>query len=137
MKSKVNKRSRWSRKGKKKEERVPKHQRPNILFTCTKVFSLVFSLFWRDCNLVDLKRKQLVPTSFFFPSAFQPNTFLNYFLSQFPLIFFHLSQNHPNQTYHQLIITRKLEKIFECGTFDKRCLTQGISAISIILNEKS
>ena len=32
---------------------------------------------------------------------------------------------------------QKLEKSFECGAFGKSCLTQGISAISIILNEKS
>ena len=32
---------------------------------------------------------------------------------------------------------RKLEKSFECGTFRKRCMTRGISAIAIILNEKS
>ena len=31
---------------------------------------------------------------------------------------------------------QKLEKCFEYGTFGKRCLTQGISAIAIILNEK-
>ena len=31
---------------------------------------------------------------------------------------------------------QKLEKSFECGTFGKRCLTRGISAIAIILNEK-
>ena len=28
---------------------------------------------------------------------------------------------------------QKLEKNFECGTFGKRCLTRGISAILIIL----
>ena len=32
---------------------------------------------------------------------------------------------------------RKLEKSFECGTFGKRCTTREISAIAIILNEKS
>ena len=32
---------------------------------------------------------------------------------------------------------QKLEKNFECGTFVQRCLTRGISAIAIILNEKS
>ena len=32
---------------------------------------------------------------------------------------------------------QKFEKSFECGTFAKRCLTRGISAIVIILNEKS
>ena len=32
---------------------------------------------------------------------------------------------------------QKLGKTFECGTFGKRCLTQGISAIAITLNEKS
>ena len=31
---------------------------------------------------------------------------------------------------------QKLEKSFECGTFGKRCLPRGISAIAIILNEK-
>ena len=31
---------------------------------------------------------------------------------------------------------QKLEKSFESGTFGKRCLTRGISAIAIILNEK-
>ena len=32
---------------------------------------------------------------------------------------------------------QKLEKSCECGTFRKRCMTRGISAIAIILNEKS
>ena len=32
---------------------------------------------------------------------------------------------------------QKLEKSFECGAVGKRCLTRGISAIAIILNEKS
>ena len=32
---------------------------------------------------------------------------------------------------------QKLEKICECGTFRKTCMTQGISVIAIILNEKS
>ena len=31
---------------------------------------------------------------------------------------------------------QKLEKSFEYGTFGKRCLTRGISAIATILNEK-
>ena len=32
---------------------------------------------------------------------------------------------------------QKLEQSFECGTFGKSCLTRAISAIAIILNEKS
>ena len=32
---------------------------------------------------------------------------------------------------------QKLEKSIECGTLGKWCLTQGIRAIAIILNEKS
>ena len=32
---------------------------------------------------------------------------------------------------------QKLKKSFECGTYGKRCLTQGISAIAIILNEEN
>ena len=32
---------------------------------------------------------------------------------------------------------QKLEESFECGKFGKMCLTRGISAIAIILNEKS
>ena len=32
---------------------------------------------------------------------------------------------------------QKFEKSFECGTFGKRCLTHGIGAIAITLNEKS
>ena len=32
---------------------------------------------------------------------------------------------------------QKLEKSFECGTYGKRWLTWGISAIAIILNGKS
>ena len=32
---------------------------------------------------------------------------------------------------------QKLEKSCECGTFRERCITRGITAIAIILNEKS
>ena len=56
--------------------------------------------YWMDMSNNELTRKQLVLTSFLLPFAFQPNPFPNYFFFYFSLIFFHLFQNHPNQTYH-------------------------------------
>ena len=133
----MNKGSRWSGEGKKKGRTSSKAPKTKYSFHMHKSFSLVFSLFWRDCNLVDPKRKQLVSTSFFF-FLYLPTKHIS---QLFSLLFSsHLFPSSPKSFHPNIPLVsnqEKLEKSFECGTFGKRCLTRGISAIAIILNEKS
>ena len=52
-------------KEKKKEERTKKHKRPNSLYL-HNFLSLVFSLFWRDCDLVEEKTNRVcLDTTYF------------------------------------------------------------------------
>ena len=57
------------KKKRKNEQRSSKNQGPNSIFTCTQVFSPVFSPFWTYCNLVGPERKYLGPTNFFSPPS--------------------------------------------------------------------
>ena len=69
----------------KKEERTKKHKGPNSLYL-HNFLSLVFSLFWSDCDLVGRRENNQVLPILYVPS-FQPNNLLTISSFIFHLLF--------------------------------------------------
>ena len=134
----MNKGSRWSGEGKKNKGRTSSGaSKTKYSFSYAQKFSLLFSLYFGEIVIWWTQRENSWSPRVF---SFSPPSNQTHFPTIFSLIVLSSFLSFPKSFHPNIPLVSnqgKLEKSFECGTFGKRCLTRGISAIAIILNEKS